>query len=126
MERKVRNKRLKVRVKPEFNGVGWDSRFFTQWQPATHARAFLVDGNVVGVHLLIISFLNFILNFLSIFLKFITLLPPFFPSSERSSRGAPLVLTLSRPGGGLLEPAPNLKIRNFETDKAMSKFGDFS
>ena len=36
-------------------------------------------------------------------------------------------LTLSRPGGGLLEPAPTLKIRNFQTVEAMTtKFGEFS
>ena len=39
-------------------------------------------------------------------------------------------LTLSRPGGGrggLLEPAPTLKICNFQTVKAITtKHGDFS
>ena len=40
-------------------------------------------------------------------------------------------LTLSRPGGGggggLLEPAPTLKICNFQTVKAITtKFSDFS
>ena len=43
------------------------------------------------------------------------------------------ILTLSRPagrggggGGGLLEPAPTLKIYNFQTVKAITtKFGDF-
>ena len=39
-----------------------------------------------------------------------------------------IFLNLSRPGGGgLLEPAPTLKIRNFQTVKAMTtKFSDFS
>ena len=38
------------------------------------------------------------------------------------------ILTLSRPGGGgLLEPAPTLKICNFQTVKAITtKCGDFS
>ena len=40
-------------------------------------------------------------------------------------------LTISTPGGGggggLLEPAPTLKIRNFQTFRAMTiKFGEFS